>query len=547
SISCLGALPSSASQLRPAAHAAADKPISPVLLDPNGDQPNVSLDAAGNAYVAWRGRGSSSAQLYFCRFPRGAGACAARSQIAAPGDSLSLPLAFLDGSAIRVISYRYGLSGSRFSQTMMFTSTDGGASFDGGVAVGTIDPWDYAFGPAGRVSAINNATTLCTSCYQAIALDGSTAGVASTPLSPDGSHPYSGTVTMLDANTPLAVFASGNGDGQFRRYSGAGDVNDQASWTPPADIGTLDSPHLVSGPSGVFLIAQDQLSGPNMQARRFDGATFGARAAITSGAHSDHATEDALGRIHVVAQDIGGSGLRYATSDNGALWATRTIKFTNGHLPGAMRLAVAADHIGFVVGTYALGDPGVWINPIGPTADQPRLGKSAKLEVISGTVLVKVPGGKGFSRLTSGDVIPVGSIVDATNGRVRVTTVLPGGKLQSADFYQGIFKLAQAKSGLATMSLFGGSFKSCGGAARAGGAVAAKSSKAVRHLWAAGKGKYRTKGRFAAATIRGTTWNTIDRCDGTQIKVTKGTVAVTDFKRHKTIVVKKGHSYLAKG
>src|SRR4051812_17755792 len=250
-VSCLGALPS---QARVVARAALDDPFAPVLLDPNGDQPNVTLDAAGTAYVAWRGRGSNSAQLFFCRFPRGAKACAARSQIAAPGDSLSLPLAFLDGTTIRVIAYRYGLSGPNFSQTMMFTSTDGGATFDAGVPIGTIDPWDYAFGPAGRVSAINNATTLCTSCFQAMALDGSTAGAASTPLSPDGSHPYSGTLTMLDANTPIAVFAAGGGDGQWRRYSGSGDVNDQASWTPPVELGPLDTPHLVSGPSGTYLI-----------------------------------------------------------------------------------------------------------------------------------------------------------------------------------------------------------------------------------------------------------------------------------------------------
>ena len=61
-----------------------------------------------------------------------------------------------------------------------------------------------------------------------------------------------------------------------------------------------------------------------------------------------------------------------------------------------------------------------------------------------------------------------------------------------------------------------------------------------------GKGKFQTKGRYAAATIRGTTWDTIDRCDGTLIKVTKGSVLVNDLKKHKKIVVKKGHSYLAK-
>jgi hypothetical protein len=94
------------------------------------------------------------------------------------------------------------------------------------------------------------------------------------------------------------------------------------------------------------------------------------------------------------------------------------------------------------------------------------------------------------------------------------------------------------------MVLSGGSFKPCGRAARAG-AVAAK-TKVIRNLWGAGSGKFRTKGRYASAAIRGTTWDTIDRCDGTLIKVTKGKVVVTDFKKHKTITLKAGQSYLAK-
>ena len=108
---------------------------------------------------------------------------------------------------------------------------------------------------------------------------------------------------------------------------------------------------------------------------------------------------------------------------------------------------------------------------------------------------------------------------------------------------QAVFKLTQAKNGLATMVMEGGSFRSCGRGAHAGHAA---KSKVIRHLWGAGAGKFRTKGRFAAASIRGTTWDSIDRCDGTLVKVTQGRVTVTDLKRHKNVVVKKGKSYLAK-
>ena len=66
------------------------------------------------------------------------------------------------------------------------------------------------------------------------------------------------------------------------------------------------------------------------------------------------------------------------------------------------------------------------------------------------------------------------------------------------------------------------------------------------HLWASGQGKFRTKGRFATASIRGTEWETDDRCDGTLITVAVGAVAVFDQVLNKTVVVTGGHSYLAK-
>ena len=46
--------------------------------------------------------------------------------------------------------------------------------------------------------------------------------------------------------------------------------------------------------------------------------------------------------------------------------------------------------------------------------------------------------------------------------------------------------------------------------------------------------------------MRGTKWTVTDRCDGTLTTVQRGTVAVRDFRRKKTIVVKAGKQYLAK-
>ena len=74
-----------------------------------------------------------------------------------------------------------------------------------------------------------------------------------------------------------------------------------------------------------------------------------------------------------------------------------------------------------------------------------------------------------------------------------------------------------------------------------------KGPKAVLgQLWGSGKGKFRTSGKYSSATVRGTIWLVQDRCEGTLTKVSRGTVQVADFQRHKTVSVKAGHSYLAR-
>jgi hypothetical protein len=48
------------------------------------------------------------------------------------------------------------------------------------------------------------------------------------------------------------------------------------------------------------------------------------------------------------------------------------------------------------------------------------------------------------------------------------------------------------------------------------------------------------------ATVRGTRWYTEDRCGGTLTRVTQGAVAVRDLRRKRTVLVRAGHSYLAR-
>jgi PKD repeat protein len=149
----------------------------------------------------------------------------------------------------------------------------------------------------------------------------------------------------------------------------------------------------------------------------------------------------------------------------------------------------------------------------------------------------------------AGGPVPFGRRVDVTNGTLRLTTNT-GTLTVSGRGTVAIFVLVRGTDRgrpIVELRLAGGDFKTCGPSrAPAGFAAPSPPPKVVRHLWAKGKGKYRTRGRYAAATIRGTEWLTADRCDGTLVRVTQGRVEVLDLPRRRTVLVRAGRSYLAR-
>ena len=110
--------------------------------------------------------------------------------------------------------------------------------------------------------------------------------------------------------------------------------------------------------------------------------------------------------------------------------------------------------------------------------------------------------------------------------------------------------MLQSRSSLTELRLKGASFNGCGVARGGRSASAARrrrlSKRTVRRLRSNANGRFRTRGRHSAATVRGTAWLTADRCDGTLTKVTRGKVAVRDLRRKRTITLRAGKSYLAK-
>jgi hypothetical protein len=158
----------------------------------------------------------------------------------------------------------------------------------------------------------------------------------------------------------------------------------------------------------------------------------------------------------------------------------------------------------------------------------------------------------GFIPLTTAAQIPVGSTLETSKGKVTVEAAqdLQGAKTAKAEFFSGRFQVKQkrATKPVTEMVLKGGSFsaRTCGSRAGRGSArAAAKGGKRVRRLWGSGSGRYRTRGKYSSATVRGTKWLVEDRCGGTLTKVARGSVQVRDFRLRKTVTVKAPRSYFA--
>jgi Ca2+-binding RTX toxin-like protein len=137
--------------------------------------------------------------------------------------------------------------------------------------------------------------------------------------------------------------------------------------------------------------------------------------------------------------------------------------------------------------------------------------------------------------------VPLGTTLDATGGSIRLTSAGTGGKSQTGVFSQGavLVKQARSRGAFTELVLTGGNFSKCSSAR-----VLAK--KVRRRLFGRAHGHFRSRGRSATATVRGTTWTMEDRCDGTLTIVGSGTVIVRDLVKHRTIKLRSGQRYLAR-
>ena len=183
--------------------------------------------------------------------------------------------------------------------------------------------------------------------------------------------------------------------------------------------------------------------------------------------------------------------------------------------------------------------------PLPPPA-QPQPGLSGNAKPTSGHVFVKVPGSSRFQALEDARSIPIGSELNTEKGAVQLQTAADfAGKLQQGTFSGAKFVVRQkpARRPFTDLLLSGSRLNKC---ARAGRRVSTAAKRRSRRLFGRGRGRFRTRGRFASATVRGTSWVTKDTCTSTTVTARSGTVIVRDFAKRKTIRLRAPRSYTAR-
>jgi WD40-like Beta Propeller Repeat len=201
----------------------------------------------------------------------------------------------------------------------------------------------------------------------------------------------------------------------------------------------------------------------------------------------------------------------------------------------------------------------------------PVAGETVVARVVSGRVFIRYPTGKrptpftgaieaarmtqvqkgaqpGFVPLKGAATVPIGSTIDTEEGRIALTSAADRRRhTQTADFYDGVFKLLQESAARPVTELRLQSLPyraNCG--TRSAAARTASSRRHLGRLWGSGKGRFRTRGRFSAASVRGTKWLTVDRCDGTLTQVKTGRVSVFERATGRRIILRANRAYLAK-
>jgi hypothetical protein len=448
--------------------------------------------------------------------------------------------------------------------------------------------------PAGHKirAVINNVTNPPTGTYQlGVTTSSDDATAQSTPYTIGGSQPPTPpTVTGISptsgpaaGGTPVTITGTGFTGATAVAFGGQAVapnvVSDtQISATSPPGAGTVDV--TVTGPGGTsatsnadkFTYNQPPPQTKPPTATPSAPAPTGPTTAELSGTATPNGLPSTAHWEYGLDAAYRGPGFAGSIFDQTTSPQSVGNDFSPHAVPASLTNLVpnALYHARLVVtnndGTTTSNDQ-TFLTPKAPAPPAPVVGQKENVAPV-GTVFFLENG--RFVKLTQARQLPTNTVLDTRKGSVALVAASGGsgkatdvkaksgkktGKTFTGTFGGAVFKLTQTKSGAdagtTTLTLIEGglqgapTYASCK-AKRAGDAHAALSSRILQTLRSRASGRFRTRGRYAAGTVRGTQWTTADRCDGTLIAVQVHAVQVTDFVKHKTVLVRAGHSYLAK-
>jgi hypothetical protein len=293
----------------------------------------VAMDRAGNAHAVWRQDAfTSEASIGYCTIPRGRSSCASRVTLLPPADAQGsftrAPYVFVAPNGdIVVVESRAGQSvfnmEARPFRLFAYRSSDGGGSFGPPEEVGSIDLYNREaaeYAPNDRILAVNDFPNREDVFFQSAPSSGppvEDAALLHRPVSRGG---Y--TAVGYSGDRPVVAIAD-RPYISFRAFTGAGDPNDAANWTPEARVvhRTVSAlpPSFASGPRGLFLAYGDDHN--HTVIRKFNGTRFGSAHVVRKEDGGD-VFEDSRGRLYVsLRRSRTGNGALYSTSSNGTHWS----------------------------------------------------------------------------------------------------------------------------------------------------------------------------------------------------------------------------------
>ena len=431
--------------------------------------------------------------------------------------------------------------------------------------------------------------------------NGSGLGGPGVAITPDGNNVYvtgaDGLAEFARGTHTLTVSRTGSGNGDVS--DGAGGIacpssacshayttDNQVTLTATAASGSTFTGWSGGGCAGtgtcqVTMTADTNVTAVFMAQGSPTPVLTGAAAAVTDGGAGFSGSVDPEGLPTTVYFRYGLDKRYSEVGTSGANYTARTQlqtvgpDFTNdavGPITVAGLVPNALYHVRLVATNSAgtsFGQDVTFTTATAPAPGAPTLGSTFNIQPVSGLVLVDING--QLVPVTQLTQIPAGVAIDTRHGTLMITTATGGGggardasakkkqpKTQTGEFSGAVFRLSQqtrgAGKGLVTVMLALSAFKGgpsqaiCRNNGTAADAHAANTNtKVIQLLHASAHGKFRTSGRYSAATVLGTIWTVAARCDGTLTHAIKDEVAVTDFVRHKTIILHAGQSYLAPG